>query len=554
MFIVHALVEGDWQTHHAFVAANAELRTELASLAIRVRRRDLLLDDVQSLVDFYDRRVGLDVTSAGHFERWWKNARRTEPDLLTMTIDDLLDTSEGPLRLDDFPLCWRQGELELDVSYVFEPGAADDGVTVHVPAAVLNRVTPAGFDWQVPGLRGELVTAMIRTLPKVVRRHLVPAGEFAALARPRLDPAAPGSLAVQLAGALRAIAPVAVGPDDFQLDRLPDHLRITFVVEDAEGKLLGVGKDLAVLQQSLRGHTRLALARSAAPLEQRGLTGWTIGDLPRRVTTSSAGHELEGFPALVDDGASVSVRVLTNARTQQLAMHAGTRRLLRLTLAAPVRGLERSGLTNEARLAVVRAGLGSVGELIDDCITAALDQLIERHGGPSWTAAEFESLQRAVKGDLSGSATSALSAAGRIAIAAAALSRRLDGLVAESLAPSVADARRQLARLVRPGFVAGAGIGRLDDIARYVQGIERRLDKLAADPRRDQLRAAQAQTLEQRYQQLVDALPPRSRPPELAEIRWQLEELRISLFAQVLGTKGSISEQRIRRELAALTP
>ena len=178
LFIEHALVDGDWRTHHAFVAANRALVDELEDLEERTRRRDLLVTR-DRMVDFFAARVPDDVVSARHFDRWWKDARRTEPDLLTFTRDDLLDPDADGVDLDAFPTTWRQGDLAFDVSYTFGPGAHDDGVTVHVPLAVLNQVRPDGFDWQVPGHRLDLVTALVRSLPKAVRRHLVPAPDRA---------------------------------------------------------------------------------------------------------------------------------------------------------------------------------------------------------------------------------------------------------------------------------------------------------------------------------------------------------------------------------------
>ncbi len=270
LFIRHALVEGDWDTHHEFVKANNALLQRLSDLEERARRRDILVDD-EDLVAFFDARIPADVVSQRHFDRWWRGARREQPTLLTFTEELLTRDSAGGVSATDYPRTWHQGGLELAVTYQFEPGAAADGVTVHIPVQVLNQVVDEGFDWQVPGLRQDLATALLRSLPKATRVRLVPAPDHAARALADARPGGRRRLADELSRALRAQTGVQVPPEQFAADRVPDHLRVTFSVEDGSGRVLGAGKDLEELQERLAGQVQRRMSRAGASIERKGL-------------------------------------------------------------------------------------------------------------------------------------------------------------------------------------------------------------------------------------------------------------------------------------------
>lgn len=547
LFIRHALVEGDWSTHHDLIARNRAFLEELRALEDRVRHRHLLVDD-ERVEAFYDARIGPDVVSGRHFDRWWNTVRGDRPDLLTLTLDAL--TGGGPaVHVSDYPDEWRQGDLVLPVTYRFDPGAPDDGATVHVPVAVLNQVPADGFEWGVPGFREDLVAALVRSLPKPIRRHLVPIADTARAAAERVAPD-DGSLGAALALALTELAAVDVAPGDFDISRVPDHLRITFAVEDDDGQVLATGKDLDLLRRQLSGRTRTAIARAALDVERAGVTEWDLGTLPRVVEVERAGRLIRGYPALLDEGDSVSVRVLTSEDLQRRVMRLGTRRLLLLAVPVARKPLERQ-LSNAARLAVARVA-GSVDEIVDDCITAAADQVVDEHGGPAWDEEGFAELRRAGREQLAGIAARAVVAAGRVAVEAAAVEAQLDRLIAPALRASVEDTRAHVRRLVRPGFVRTAGTRRLDDLLRYVRAIGRRLEKVGSAVAADQRRMAEVHPLERRYRELLDRLPPSAVTSDVVECGWMLEELRVSLFAQVLGTSGPVSVQRVSRDLDRL--
>jgi ATP-dependent helicase HrpA len=547
MFIRHALVEGDWTTHHRFADHNRTVVEQLRALEERTRSSGLVDDD--AVHAFYDTRIDTDVVSSRHFDKWWKERRRDQPELLTITRDNLLGAGTT-IDAEAFPELWHHHDLVFELSYRFEPGADDDGVTVHVPLAVLNRIQTDGFDWQVPGLRNELVAALIRTLPKDYRRELVPLNEMIEATVARL-PAATGRLVDAVAETLTQVSRVIVPADLFDGARVPQHLRVTFDVLDADGNSLGRSKDLDVLRRRLNPQLRSAIAAASPVAERSGITAWDLGELPQVVETLHDGHLVRGYPALVDDRDSVTLRVLTNAELQTRVMRTGVRRLVMLAVPVGRRAAEAQ-LTNSLRLAIAGGAAGSLDELVLDSVTAAADSIVRSAGQLPWDDQAFTELVRIARNEMPTRAASALRIAATAIAAATALDARLTKLVAPAVQPSADDARAQLRRLVRPGFITATGVDRLDDIVRYLAGIDRRIDKLPEDPSRDQQRTRQIVALERRYMALLDGLGRSGVTPEVIELGWSLEELRISEFAQVVGTKRPVSPQRIVAELSRL--
>jgi ATP-dependent helicase HrpA len=554
LFLRHALVERDWSSaaHHRFLDENASRIDDVRALEDRVRRRDLLVDE-DALVDWYDERVPKRITNGREFDRWWRDARVGDPDQLTFPRELLA----GDVDLRDYPDVWRQGDVEMPLVYEFDPLSPTDGVTVVVPLPLLSLVDADGFDWHIPGLRGELVAALVRSLPKGVRRHFTPVREVAAALEGRISPD-DGPLLDVLARELARTAGEPVSPADFQLDALPPYLRVTFDVVDEDGVVVATGKDLDALRRRLHGRLRDALADAAPSIERTGLTSWTIGTLPRCVESRWGGHAVAAYPALVDEGATVGVRLLADEADQARAMRAGTRRLLRLVLPSPTKAVSRL-LSRDATLGVARAkGRGmTVGGVFGECVDAAIDVLVARGGGPAWDEAAFDALRRRVADDLVDTVVDAVTEVAGVLVAADAVDARLARLASSPGAAAigaVGDVRAQLGALVRPGFVVDAGVTRLADVRRYVDAMSRRLDRLT-DPRAaavDDERRRVVRRLELEYHELVEDWPPTRDRDELAELPWMLQELRVSLFAQALGTAYPVSEQRIVREMDRL--
>ena len=547
LFLRHALVAGDWETRHAFFHANQALLDDVEELQQRVRRGDLGVDD-ETLFGFYDQRIPAEVVSAAHFDSWWRTASVTQPKLLD--FDPAMLISGEDISETDYPDSWRHGTLVLNLSYQFEPGADADGVTVHVPLQVLNQLTAAPFTWQVPGLREELLVALLKSLPKPLRRQLVPIPDHAKALLARMTPYQEPLLAA-LEREL-AQAGVPVHREDWRLDRVPDHLTITFRVYDG-ATTLAQGKDLAALTRQVQPQLRATLLRAtlsaASGLQRSGLRSWDIGTLPQTYQHEQDGHLVIAYPALVDEGDTVALALLPTEAGQQRAMWAGTRRLLLLAVPGLIKSLHR-GLNRQAVLVLARNPDGSTETLLADCVDCAADALIAACGGPPRDEDGFTRLRDRARSELVDAARAVLAHVQRILAIAHTVEARLAELTAPALAPAVADVRAQLTNLVGPDFVTATGAQRLPDLARYLQAIARRLDKLPRDPNRDRDWMHRIGVVMQAYQQLRNQIDDR---PELQRIRWMIEELRVSYFAQELRTPYPISDQRIYQAMDELT-
>ncbi|MGH3607856.1 MAG: ATP-dependent RNA helicase HrpA [Pseudonocardiaceae bacterium] len=538
LFIRHALVEGDWETRHAFFQANRALLDDVGELEARARRRDILVDD-ETLFDFYDQRIPAEIVSDRHFDSWWRKVRKTQPDLLDFK-PAMLITGDAVSEA-DYPDSWPLGTLALELSYQFEPGAAADGVTVHVPLPVLNQLTVAPFSWQVPGLREELVIALLKSLPKPVRKLVVPVPDHAKALLARMTP-----YREPLLDALErelAQAGVPVRRDDWRLDQLPEHLKITFRVSDGD-RTLAQGKDLGALARQVAPQLRATLSAAGAALQRRGLSSWDIGTLPQTYQQEQAGHLVTAYPALVDEGDTVGVALLPTEAEQRRSMWAGTRRLLLLAVPGLTKSVQR-GLDRQTRLALARNPDGSTEALLADCIDCAADALIAACGGPPRDEAGFALLADRARGELADSVRAVLAHVQRILTQANTVETRLAELPGPVFAPAVADVHAQLAGLLGPCFVTATGAQRLPDLTRYLQAIVRRLEKLPRDPDRDQDWMHRIVAVVRAYQQLSEC-------PEAQRIRWMIEELRVSYFAQELRTPYPVSDQRIYQAIDEL--
>ncbi|MCE0767198.1 ATP-dependent RNA helicase HrpA [Pseudonocardia kujensis] len=550
LFLRHALVEGDWETRHRFFHANRELLDDAEELEHRARRRDLVVDE-DTLFDFYDRRVPASVVSGRHFDSWWKKESRRSPDLLDFTLEMLETEAARGVDRAAYPDHVAAGGLTLPLSYAFEPGHHTDGVTVDVPVAALHQVDPTPFTWQVPGLREELVTALIKTLPKTLRRNFSPAPDHAraVLARVR---AGDEPLLDALERELGRMRNVRIGRDDWELDRLPEHLVVTFRVLDEKGHELARGTDLEALREQLAPQVRQEIAAAGRDVERTGLTTWDLEELPRELPIRRGTHVVTGFPGLLDRGSSVDVRVFATAAERDAAHRRGVRRLLLLATPSPARQVQR-GLDNRARLTLSRNPHGSVDALLEDCVTCAADHLLARAGGPCWDAAGYERLKGVFAQHLGGTTMQVLQAVRAVLDRWHPVQAALADLRSPTTREGVADIRAQLAALVGPGFATAAGANRLADVARYLQAVGIRIDKLRTDPARDAEWTAQIRVVADEYADEVAALPDGVDPPAgLVEVRWMIEELRVSLYAHPMRTRHPVSIKRIQKALDEL--
>ena len=551
IFIQSALVEGDWNTKHKFFKENQRLVREVEELEHKSRRRDILVDD-RTLFEFYDQRIGTEVVSQKHFDTWWKKAQQKDPELLNFERSFLINDDAEQVSKLDFPNFWHQGNLKLKLTYQFEPGTDADGVTVHIPLPLLNQVEMTGFDWQIPGLREELVIALIKSLPKSYRRNFVPAPNYAQAFLSRAVPLEKPLLDT-LIYELRRMTGVTVEAEHWNWEQIPSHLKMTFRVVDENGKKIAESMNLDELKFNLKDRVQESISAVADDgIEQSGLHIWSFADLPQCYEQKQRGFSVKAFPAIVDEKDAVGIKLFETEFEQAVAMQQGLRRLLLLNVPSPIKYLHEK-LPNKAKLGLYFTPFGRVLDLIDDCIACAVDKLIADFGGFVWDEAGFEKLRDFVRENLNEVTVDIAQKVEQILSLNHALNQRLKGKMDFTMAFAFSDIKAQLAGLIYPGFVQKSGYDRLPDLQRYLQAIDKRIDKLTQDVNRDRAAMLRVEQVQQAYQQLLAKLP-KSKPisDEIAEIRYMIEELRVSLFAQQLGTKYQVSDKRILNILSEI--
>ncbi|HFQ5165907.1 TPA: ATP-dependent RNA helicase HrpA [Vibrio vulnificus] len=550
IFIRSALVEGDWDTKHAFFKQNRKLLLEVEELEHKSRRRDILVDD-EELFQFYDQRVGTEVVSGRHFDTWWKQASKKEPELLNFEKEMLFKGDASHVTDLDYPNFWHQNGLKLKLSYQFEPGDDSDGVTVHIPLPILNQIDPAGFDWQIPGLRHELVVSLIKSLPKTLRKNFVPAPNYAdaflsrvtAMEMPLLD---------ALEKELRRMTGATVLREDWKLDQVPDHLKVTFRAVDERNRKLKEHKDLHELKESLKEKVQETLSKVADDdIEQQGLHTWSFGELPQVYQQKRGGYQVKAFPALVDNKDSVEIKLYETEQEQISAMKAGQRRLILLNVPSPIKYLH-ANLPNKSKLGLYFNPYGKVLDLIDDCIACGVDKLIEEQGGLVWEPEKFEALKEHVRAELGDTVVDIAKQVETILTTAFNINKKLKGKIDFTMAFALSDIKAQIEGLIFKGFATECGWKRLPDILRYMKAIERRMEKLPIDPNKDRLHMLKIESVVKDYKELLNKIPKGLAVPEnVKEIRWMIEELRVSFFAQQLGTPYPVSDKRVKNAIEA---
>ena len=620
IFIQSALVEGQWHTQHKFYLRNQRALAEVEELEARLRRRDLRVDD-SVLFAFYNARIPAHVTDVRAFDKWWKQARLEDDNYLDFNPEKLINEEAADYDDSQFPRQWVQrtdsGELTLDLRYEYAPtagvggartdAAKRDGVAVQVPILFLNQLSPEPFRWQIPGLRHELVTALIKSLPKAIRRNFVPAPDVARAACAAMEEdysPATDELLPSLALVLRRLRGVVVEPEAFNWDAVPEHLKMGFQVRNARNKILGEGKDLRALQQQLHKEIRSALADSLGASDEamvkmvalaqggssssggssnagssarpgtakgaknpakgaqaeagasggvREVTGLTEfpadlfpnGEIPRKVQRVIATQAVNGYPALVDEGSSVGLRIFPTEAEQLHAQRRGIIRLLQLQVPSPVRYVSEH-LSHKEKIVFTQNPHGSIDELIRDCTVAALDHLVPHT--PIFTHTEYSELYEHVRAELIETVFDVTKLVAEILSEATALKKAIKKATSLTTMHAVSDVKAQMENLVYPGFVAQTGYDQLVHIPRYLKAAQVRLTKLGPNLHRDNQLMLTVQDLEDSYDNAVKSLPAGTIVPDaLRRVNWMIEELRVSFFAQELGTAYTVSEKRIAK-------
>ena len=548
MFIRNALIAGDWNTHHAFFKANAQALDDAAAYEEKARRRGLIVDE-DTLFDFYDQRIPAKVTTGRHFDSWWKKERRRTPDLLDFDPAKLIDDSHEVTE-ESFPDHWRKGSIDYELTYKFEPGDPLDGVTVMVPIPMLAGLDTEGFDWLVPGLRLELVTELIRSLPKALRRTVVPAPEFAERAVDRLIPYE-GSITQQLADVLRELGGQGINATDFQASKLPAHLRMNYGAIDKRGKIVDSDRDLAALVRRQAGHIKSSVSRVSRTSESTAVSEWTddtLGTIDDTVTTTVDGHEVTAYPALVATKDGVELKVHPTKAAADAAMVTTTLTLLMREISVNAPQMVK-GLPLQQRVAVDSYPHGGADGLVNDARIAAIRDLMLEAGGPVRTPAAFQKLKDTVKPQVPGRVRQAVVA---IAPGLAEYSN-LRAELAHWDGPAIDDMRAQLDFLLPRTAITVHGMSHLRHLPRYIQAMRIRLEDMNLDPDRDADRQAEVDNAKAYLSNRLRNLPAgREKTREVKDVRWMIEELRVSLFAQRLGTAHAVSLRRIQKAVDKL--
>jgi len=548
IFIREALVNGDCSIREEFFKANKSLVASIEALEQKARRKDFLIEEEQ-LFQFYDERIPDSVICQRSFLSWWKKEKNQNSKLLHFSRDFLLNQDSGELSNNDYPDTWQQDNLTLPLSYHFSPGDIDDGVSVLIPVGILNQVQDEGFDWLIPAMRYDLVIALIKGLPKNLRRNFVPAPNYAQACLAAMDETQ-GSLLTALEKQLLRMTGVRLPEDAWRGVELPTHLIMNFKVMDEGNKVLKQGRDLDLLKAELKGKVKASIKKVAEQgIERSGIQSWDFDALPTGYEKKVANMTMKAFPALVDKNKHVAIELFEQEALAGQAMLAGVSRLIQLNIPSPIKYLQEK-LPNKAKLGLYFNPFGSIAELLEDCIQGASQYLVKSFAELPRDQESFEACKEHVRAEIADCVLDAAIKVEQVLGLAHDIRKKMKGKVALNVIQSHGDIKEQVEKLVFKGFVTANGMERLDDVHRYLNAILRRLEKLPIDPNQDRLKMLEIDKVSTAYQQVV-AKQRKGQPlsDELLSTKWMIEELRVSLFAQTLKTPYPISSKRILNHL-----
>jgi len=551
IFIRAGLVEGGLRSSGDFYRHNLDLLDEVTTLEEKSRRRDIVVDH-EEMAKFYDAIIPEDVCTAASFEQFRKTYEQTAPRGLYFSREQLMSDESVEVSDRDYPDQIEVGNMVLPLRYHFAPGEEDDGVTMIVPVEVVNRLSVERCEWLVPGLIEEKVTLMIKALPKALRRNFVPAPDFAKKALANLSQGE-GALGTMLSTQLRAMTGVEIPRSEWDTSNLPLHLTMRFELIDSAGKPVRTGRDLATLQEAFIDQVEETLLQfSDTSIERDNITDWNFGDLPETVDIEKSGITMQGYPALHAESAQVGIKLFASEAAAAHAMPAGLRGLFRHVLRDEIKYLQRR-LPGIDVLTLRFAPFGNKKILIDDIIEAALDDVFVKNEPWPRTREVFQQRLEQNRGKLVGKANALCDATSSAFEQHRLVAKRIEGSVSLGWVEAIGDIRDQISQLIYPGFVTATGLERLKRVSLYFQAMGRRLDAIDQSPDKDRRARAELLPVWEQFK----ALPPhRDDGPEYQEqytaLRWAFEELRISLFAQELGTNEKVSVSRLESRMGKL--
>ncbi|WP_126454417.1 ATP-dependent RNA helicase HrpA [Sulfuriflexus mobilis] len=545
LFIREALVQGDFQTRATFFKYNQSVIAEIEALEAKGRRRDILVDE-QALYQFYDERIPADIYNGKAFEKWLKSIQQSQPELLYLQKEELMRHEAEHISEGQFPGTMELNGVTLKLDYHFEPGHAEDGVTVIVPLAILAQLHEASFDYLVPGLLRDKIIALIKCLPKALRKLFVPVPNYADAFLQAGDRSLP--LIESLAAYMQKVSRTPIPSDAWQLENLPAFYHMNFRVVDQDNKVLGVGRDLPALQQELSGMSdKLLSALPTSDIEKEEVTEWNFGDLPEVVELEQHGLNIRTYPAIVDDyeeGECVSIQLFNDREQARAEMRPGLRRLFRLTARQEMKYL-RKHLRHFDKIQLFYTSIGSKQHLLQDLEDAIIDYALFAEVDEIRIEEDFTRLSSEAGKKLMQVSDETCDMIHDILAQYHKLAKRLQGNIPLTWFDAVKDIKQQLGCLVYAGFISATPRQWLKHLPRYIEAINLRLDKLERSLDADKKRQAEGQKHWNRIYNQISDDPQQRLSPEWELYRWMMEEMRVSLFAQELKTSMPVSIKKL---------
>ncbi len=546
LFINHALVRGEFRTQAEFALRNQKLMDELDLLESKSRRRDVLVDE-ETLFEFFDETIPTDVYDSPSFERWWKTAVPDHEEHLSLTRDQVMHHDADSVTEERYPGMVTINGLQLAAHYHFSPGHPTDGLCVQIPLVALNQLRTADFDWLVPGFLEEKLVLLIKSLPKQLRRNFVPAPSYAQACIQTM-PIGKGDLIESFAEHLHRMTGVMIPADSWRLEQLPNHLFASFELIGSNNKLLATGKDLQKLQQEFGGSANDGFIQLSDPRYCKSeLQDWDFGELPEFVEVENSGLSLRAYPALEVSNGQIELKLFDRQEEAASAHQRGLLALFRNKSGRLMKEVKRVSPEFQKQ-AMWFATIGAAQRLHEDLEVAVL-QAVFLVGETIRDEDSFQLRLAEGKAEFVTQATHIGKCSYDCLQAYHDLNRILKKAVTPQLIAAISEIRSQMEALIYGGFLSATPIGWLKHVPRYLCAAKQRLEKLSANPSRDRSNAMLVSAFQARIKQLEERKP---QDAPVQELRWHLEELRVSLFAQELGTSIKISPERLERLLKSI--
>ncbi|MGN1392655.1 MAG: ATP-dependent RNA helicase HrpA [Succinivibrionaceae bacterium] len=550
LFIREGLVSGEFNTSEIFFKHNRKLINDVLELEDKSRRRDLLVND-DALFAFYDERIPEDVVEAKSFEKWWQNKKQNDPEFLNFDSEMLKQKDTSMISDDLYPEKLNIGRFRLKLQYCFDPTSDIDGVTAIIPVSILNQLKSEDFLWLIPGLRLELYTSLIKSLPKSLRRKFVPAPNYAQALNDCLNPSM-GYFWEVLCKQMTKIASEKIKQEDFDLTFLPKHLKFNFRVIDIKNRVLLESRDLEYIKHKLKDEVKASLEQVVKELPcEKGITSWTFDVFPKKQKRVIGGLEIVAYPALKDCGDSVSMELYESEEEALYQMNKGLKRLIMKAIPSPLNFLEEK-LPNKAKLAMYFNAVGTVKNLIEDMESYVLDEIINECGGVAWNEQDFKKIVECAKANIYDRVYKIATICEKILVKANEVRKKLKGKMDLRTAYAYSDIGGQLSRLIYKGFVTETGPMYFPHLERYLDAMLKRIEKVPQDPNRDLMMLNKYKDVEHDYESLLGKYAGKILPTEVRNVRFMLEELRVSFFAQSIKTLYPVSEKRVHNEIERL--